>query len=53
MFEEKDWGISAPTDMNLQKDSYDCGVYVCMDSFMVYSGCFFDCNNFDSKSARN
>ena len=38
MFEEKDWDISAPTDLNLQKNSYDCGVYVCMYSFMVCNG---------------
>ena len=53
MFEEKDWDISAPADPNLQKNSYDCGVYVCMYSFMVCNGCFFDCNDLDSKSARN
>ena len=53
MFEEKDWDISAPTDLNLQKNSYDCGVHVCMYSFMVCNDCFFDCNNLDSKSARN
>ena len=48
MFEEKDWDISAPTDLNLGKNSYDCGVYVCMYSFMVCNGCFFDRNNLDS-----
>ena len=53
MFEEKDWDISAPTDLNLQRNSYDCGVHVCMYSFMVCNGCFFDCNNLDSKYARN
>ena len=53
MFEEKDWDISAPTDLNLQKNSYDCGVYVCMYSFMICNGCFFDCNDLDSKSVRN
>ena len=53
MFEEKDCDISAPTDLNLQKNSYNCGVYVCMYSFMVCNGCFFDCNDLDSKSARN
>ena len=44
MFEEKDWDISAPTDLNIQKNSYDCGVYVCMCNFMVCYSCFFDCN---------
>ena len=53
MFEEKDWDISAPTDLNIQKNSYDCGVYVCMYSFMVCNGCFLDCNDLDSKLARN
>ena len=53
IFEEKDWDISAPTDLNLQKNSYDCGVYVCMYSFMVCNGYFHDCNDLDSKSARN
>ena len=32
IYEEKDWDISAPTDLNLQKNNYDCEPYVCMHS---------------------
>ena len=38
-FEEKDWDISAATDLNLQKNGYDWGAYVCMYSVMVCNGC--------------
>ena len=52
-FEEKEWDITVPTDLNIQKNSYDRGAYVCMYSFMVCNGCFFDCNDLNSKLERN
>ena len=49
----KDWDITAPTDLNIKKNIYDCGVYACLYTFMVCYGYFFNCNNLNLKSVRN